>query len=175
MLVNVDAGTVSLFNEEGLMLTLPYEPLDDKAMTLQALYHLFLRHHDYRRELVCRRCKMPMIADTNVDHEAQAWELMARCECRAMYGKVPMRSVPLSAARAEATAGRLSAAEVAAVAAYEKQFLEARQVAEKLYCDACFRENRHDGCRASVTANGFSAIVRIECRCRTLEHKGMTH
>lgn len=175
MLINVDAGTVSLFNDEGLMLTLPYEPLDEKAMTLQAQYHLFLRHHEYRRELVCRRCKTKMEADTNVDDEQQAWELMARCECRAIYGKVAMARVPLTAARGESSGAAFTKDEIAAIAAYEKQFLDGRQIAEKLYCDVCFKENRHDGCRASVTANGFSAIVRIECRCRTMEHKGVTH
>lgn len=175
MLVNVDAGTVTLFNPEGVMLTLPYEPLDEKAMMLQAQYHLFLRHHDYRRELVCRRCKKAMAADTNVNHEEQAWEMMAHCECRALYGKVPMSRVPLSAARSESKSLSITPAELAAVVAYEKHFLKGRDVAEKMYCDACFRENRNDGCRVSVTENGFSGIVRIHCRCRTLEHKGMTH
>lgn len=175
MLVNVNAGTVSLFSDDGLLVSLPFEPLDEKAMLLQAQYHLFLRHHRYRRELVCRRCRETMIADNGVHDEDQAWEVLARCACRAMYGKVAMSHVPLSAARAESTAGTLSPDEIATIVAYERRFLAANGIAEKLYCDTCYAVGQHDGCRVSVTENGFSGIVRIQCRCRTIEHKGMTH
>lgn len=48
-------------------------------------------------------------------------------------------------------------------------------VAEKLYCDRCYRENRPDGCRASFTQNGFTGIAHIECRCRILERKGLVN
>lgn len=57
--------------------------------------------------------------------------------------------------------------------AYEK-FLASHQIAEKLYCDRCYKANADwDGCRASVTQNGFTALAFIECRCRVLERKGL--
>lgn len=175
MLVNVDTGTVSLFTPDGLLVTLPYEPLDERAMVVQAQYHLFLRHHQLRRELICKHCKTKMEAENTVNEEEQAWEMLARCECRALYGKVTMARVPQSAARAESSITKISPDELKAILAYEAQFLRARAVVEKLYCDTCFAVGRHDGCRASVTQNGLSGIVRIECRCRVLEHKGVTH
>jgi hypothetical protein len=55
---------------------------------------------------------------------------------------------------------------------YETRFLRDRQIAEKLYCDRCYRANRHDGCRVSVSQNGLSGIARVECRCRVQETKG---
>lgn len=175
MLVNVDAGTVSLFSPDGELLTLPYEALDERAMSLQAQYHLFLRHHRYRRELVCRRCRSKMDADTSIDEELQTWAMLARCACRALHGVIEIARVPMSAAKAESSIEKISPDEVATVLAYETRFLAGLAIAEKLYCDACFAVGSHDGCRVSVTQSGLSGIVHIHCRCRTLEHKGLVH
>lgn len=65
--------------------------------------------------------------------------------------------------------------ELQLLAEYERRFLMALSVSEKLYCDICFRDNRDDGCRAQVTLNGLSAIARIACRCRIRERKGLVH
>lgn len=58
---------------------------------------------------------------------------------------------------------------------YEQRFLKPLQIAEKLYCDICYRANRADGCRASVLQNGFTGIAHIECRCRIQENKGLVN
>lgn len=55
---------------------------------------------------------------------------------------------------------------------YETRFLKDKQIAEKLYCDRCYRANRADGCRVVVSQNGLSGLARIECRCRVSETKG---
>ena len=71
--------------------TLTYEPLSEADMVVQARYHLFLRAHDYRRELVCRECREPMTSDTQTNEDDQSWEVMTRCSCRAIYGKIGLR------------------------------------------------------------------------------------
>lgn len=69
----------------------------------------------------------------------------------------------------------LSDDDLSTILAYETQFLAARKLAEKLYCDRCFKANVHDGCRVSVAQSGLTGIVKIECRCRIVERKGATH
>ena len=67
---------------------------------------------------------------------------------------------------------RLSDDELRLFVEYQARFLKPLQIAERLYCDVCYRENREDGCRAQVMPNGLSAIVKVECRCRVMEGSG---
>lgn len=75
------------------MHTVPFEPLGDKDMLLQARYHLWTRKNDYRRSFVCRRCKEPMETDTQANEEEGTWEMLTACACRALYGKIPLSTL----------------------------------------------------------------------------------
>src|SRR5688572_29993860 len=93
MLVNAALGTVMLTMDDGSLVTLPYEPLSEAEMLLQARYHLFLRSHEYRRELVCCRCKTSMVSDNQANEGDQTWEILSRCQCRAIYGTIPLHRI----------------------------------------------------------------------------------
>lgn len=93
MHVSVTNGQASIVGADGVLHLVPYEPLTDADMLLQARYHLWARKHEYRRSLICRRCKTPMETDTKASEEAQTWELLTVCSCRAIYGKIPLSAV----------------------------------------------------------------------------------
>lgn len=91
MLIDVATGTVVLQDGEGMFRTLPYEPLSEKDMVIQAKYHLFIRRNDYRRDLVCRECRQPMTSDTQKNEDDDTWEFLSHCSCRAIYGSIDLR------------------------------------------------------------------------------------
>lgn len=90
---NVDQGTITVQDAEGRETVLRAEPLSEADMVVQAMYHLFLKQDGYRRELVCRECRAPMVDApyTQVNEATDTWEMMARCACRAIYGTIALR------------------------------------------------------------------------------------
>ena len=93
MHVTVNNGFATIMAPDGIIYTVPYEPLSDQEMLLQARYHLWLRGNAYRRTVTCKRCKSVMEADTQANNEEQSWELLMVCQCRAIYGKTSLNAV----------------------------------------------------------------------------------
>jgi hypothetical protein len=93
VLVSVAGESLTVMSSDNALHTLPFEPLTDKDMILQARYHLWTRAHEYRRMFVCRRCKEPMETETQANDEDQTWELLTVCSCRALYGKIPLSAL----------------------------------------------------------------------------------
>lgn len=93
MLVVTSNGQATICSPDGVLHTVPYEPLSDADMLLQARYHLWARTNEYRRELVCRRCKEKLETDTAVDEKEKAWQFLTVCSCRALYGTIPLSTV----------------------------------------------------------------------------------
>lgn len=94
MHVSVNQGNAIIIGPDGVIHNVPYEPLSDADMVLQARYHQWLHRQDYRRTLICQRCKEPMEADTALNEEQGTWELLTVCSCRALYGKVALSKLP---------------------------------------------------------------------------------
>lgn len=86
-------GIATIMLADGVMHSVPYTALGRADMLLQAKYHHWAREHEYRRALVCRRCKEDFDVESNVNEEDQAWELLMVCTCRAMYGKVSLSDI----------------------------------------------------------------------------------
>jgi hypothetical protein len=93
MLVTTAADTATILASDGTLHTVPYEALTYADMQLQARYHKFVRGKQYRRELVCRRCKEDMMVESDINEEERTWMLLMVCRCRALYGKIPLRDL----------------------------------------------------------------------------------
>lgn len=93
MHVTVTPDTITLLTPEGVLQTLPRDPLTEAEMLLQARYHLWLRKHEYRRTLVCRRCRQEMTSDTQMNEDNQTWAMLSHCQCRAIYGTIAWRTI----------------------------------------------------------------------------------
>jgi hypothetical protein len=74
----------------------------------------------------------------------------------------PLRKTPVAS---------ISDADLAILAAGDK-FLRAHRLAEALYCDTCFENDVHNGCRAMIRQVGLTVEARIECRCTVRYGKG---
>jgi hypothetical protein len=95
MLVTVTNGQASIMTSDGVLHQVECELLTDADMVLQARYHQWARSQEYRRSLVCRRCKEAMETETDWNREEDTWEILTVCSCRAMYGKLPCSRLPL--------------------------------------------------------------------------------
>jgi hypothetical protein len=93
MLTITSNGQASIVTDDGVLHQVAYEPLDERAMILQAKYHLWIRKHDYRRQFVCMRCKEAMESQTTANEEEGTWELLTVCACRALYGTIPLSTL----------------------------------------------------------------------------------
>lgn len=95
MIVRVSDGTATITGPDNVMHQVPYEPLDERAMMLQARYHQFIRGHRWRRKLACNHCKETLEPDQWLNEEDGTWELLMVCACRALYGKLLLSKLPL--------------------------------------------------------------------------------
>lgn len=93
MLVSTSNGIATVVTPSGEMHSIPFEPLSERDMFLQARYHLWQRANDYRREFVCGRCREAMETDTQANEDTQTWELLTVCSCRALYGMIALKDL----------------------------------------------------------------------------------
>lgn len=94
MLVRVSNGQATIQAPDGVIHQVPYEPLDEAAMVLQARYHQFIRAHAWRRKLHCARCQQEMEPDQWLNETDDSWEVLMVCQCRAIYGKLALSKLP---------------------------------------------------------------------------------
>lgn len=79
---------VTLFTPDGTLATLPSSVLDATDVRLCAEYFAYLGREDLIPSLWCIECRTYGELDTNRDAQDRVIEVLFRCHCRTLYGKI---------------------------------------------------------------------------------------